>query len=227
MQKKFFEENGYLLIKNLCNIEEFFSIEDIENHKKQEVGVYHYEKVEENLVVKKVEKYQENVENCSSRYKYPKYNNLHFLIKNYLEEILEKKLYPSFYYDRIYFKGNELKVHKDRPSCEVSVTLHISSNLNRYWPFFLKDYKNKKIQVNLNPGDAVLYHGTNISHWRYPLESKYNKFEQRFRKIFNLKDNTYYYQIFFHYVYMDGQYAHHAWDYPNQNDYANQNYELI
>jgi hypothetical protein len=34
-----------------------------------------------------------------------------------------KKLYPTYSYARLYKPGEELKIHKDRESCEISVTL--------------------------------------------------------------------------------------------------------
>jgi hypothetical protein len=34
---------------------------------------------------------------------------------------------PTYSYARIYANGDELKKHRDRPACEVSVTLHLGS----------------------------------------------------------------------------------------------------
>ena len=51
---------------------------------------------------------------------------------------MEKKtglsLVPTYSYTRIYNKGNILKKHKDRPSCEISTTLHLGGDL---WPIFI------------------------------------------------------------------------------------------
>ena len=45
------------------------------------------------------------------------------------QPIMEKttglKLYPSYTYARIYKKGDELKRHKDRFSCEISTTMNL------------------------------------------------------------------------------------------------------
>ena len=43
-------------------------------------------------------------------------------------------LVPTYSYTRLYEKGNILKRHKDRPSCEVSTTLHLGGDP---WPIFL------------------------------------------------------------------------------------------
>jgi hypothetical protein len=43
-------------------------------------------------------------------------------------------LVPTYSYTRLYEKGNILKRHKDRPSCEISTTLHLGGD---EWPIFL------------------------------------------------------------------------------------------
>ena len=41
---------------------------------------------------------------------------------------------PTYSYARMYKKGDELKKHKDRPSCEISTTLNLGGDT---WPIFL------------------------------------------------------------------------------------------
>ena len=41
---------------------------------------------------------------------------------------------PTYSYARIYKKGDILKRHKDRPSCEISTTLHLGGEP---WPIFI------------------------------------------------------------------------------------------
>ena len=43
-------------------------------------------------------------------------------------------LVPTYSYTRLYEKGDILKRHKDRSSCEVSTTLHLGGD---EWPIFL------------------------------------------------------------------------------------------
>ena len=43
-------------------------------------------------------------------------------------------LVPTYSYTRLYEKGNILKRHKARPSCEISTTLHLGGD---EWPIFL------------------------------------------------------------------------------------------
>ena len=44
-------------------------------------------------------------------------------------------LIPCYTYARIYKYGDELKRHKDRPSCEISCTLNLGGDK---WPIFLE-----------------------------------------------------------------------------------------
>ena len=93
------------------------------------------------------------------------------------------ELIPTYTYTRIYEKGNILKRHKDRPSCEVSTTLHLGGN---EWPIFLDpsgqnfvvdEYKNihkpnapKGVRVDLKIGDMLIYSGCELEHWREPFQ---------------------------------------------------------
>lgn len=80
-------------------------------------------------------------------------------------------LVPTYSYARIYEKGSILKKHKDRPSCEISVTLNLGGDL---WPIFLNvteknllNYDaNTKIKVDLEPSDMLIYFGCELEHWR-------------------------------------------------------------
>jgi len=89
------------------------------------------------------------------------------------------ELLPTYSYTRLYEKGNILRRHKDRPSCEISTTLHLGGD---EWPIFLDpsgqdfvidEYKNihkpgapKGIQVDLKVGDMLIYSGCELEHWR-------------------------------------------------------------
>ena len=97
-------------------------------------------------------------------------------------------LVPTYSYSRIYAKGAELLRHKDRFSCEISTTINLGGP---QWPIYLepdtskghfeKDEKGvqrkytseftKGIEVNLEPGDIMIYRGNMVEHWREPLES--------------------------------------------------------
>jgi hypothetical protein len=88
-------------------------------------------------------------------------------LKPTLEKNTGKKLIETYTYCRIYQKGNVLKKHVDRESCEISCTLNLGGDM---WPIFLKNKKNKIIECRLNPGDLLIYSGSELEHWREEFE---------------------------------------------------------
>ena len=112
------------------------------------------------------------------------------------------KLIPTYSYCRLYRTGNILKRHKDRPSCEISTTLNLGGDP---WPILIDptgsdnvidEYKNihkpgapKGVEVNLKPGDMLIYSGCELEHWREPFRGKLCG------------------QVFLHYNHADGRFA--------------------
>ena len=105
-----------------------------------------------------------------------------------LQPIMEKstdlKLYPAYTYARIYKKGDELKRHKDRFSCEISTTINLGGD---DWPIYLEpdptkggdkpgvgyvSENTKGIKVDLKPGDMLVYRGIELEHWREKFKGK-------------------------------------------------------
>ena len=104
-----------------------------------------------------------------------------------VQPVMEKhtglKLSPTYSYARIYKKGDILKRHKDRPSCEISTTIHLGGDK---WPIFIDgtgsdnvidEYKNihkpnapEGTKILLEVGDMLVYSGCELEHWREPLE---------------------------------------------------------
>jgi len=207
-----FEKNGYLIIKNLWDPEELY------HPVPQKRGQL-------NWWGKKIDQFthqpvEQQVEGSLARYWHPQYRQIHCGIRTKLEEALGRKLYNTYYYDRYYFPGQELTRHADRDACEISVTVHISTNLDEEWPIWIKtpdtyaDEKKTQVlvpgenrSVILRAGDGMVYKGCERPHWRDPMPSKQK------RSWFGKKqEELYYHQIFFHYVLQDGQRAHCAWD---------------
>lgn len=203
-----FDRDGYLVIKKLCNPK------DLKCDPPKEKGQYNY--------YGSLDKFnhvplETQVEGSTSRYYYPPYKYLHSQVRLRLEEAIGRKLYNTYYYDRFYNPGQALTNHADRPACEISVTVHIGSNIKESWPIWIKTPdvyddpkkktkvikrgKNKK--VILKPGDGMIYKGCERPHWREPMPG-------------DIVDKTlYYHQIFFHYVLQDGYRAHFAYDNGN------------
>jgi len=120
-------------------------------------------------------------------------------------------LVPTYSYTRLYEKGSILPRHKDRPSCEVSTTMHLGGDP---WAIYLdptgadfvvgkrnsfdgayetppqlKPGAPKGVKVDLKVGDMLIYSGCDLEHWREPFEG-------------NLCVQT-----FLHYNHADGRFA--------------------
>jgi alkylated DNA repair dioxygenase AlkB len=213
-----FDKNGYLVIKNLWNPEELYHPVPLER------GQYNYwDKNPEHYSHVPVEG---QVEGSTARYWHPQYREIHSGVRMKLEEALGRKLYNTYYYDRFYYPGQALSLHADRDACEISVSIHISTNLegkDKDWPLWIKTpdtytdkYKNiiktpgENRSVILGPGDGMVYKGCERPHWRDPMPTPRRKKRDI---ILRRKGKEYYYhQIFFHYVLQDGQRAHCAFD---------------
>ena len=91
-------------------------------------------------------------------------------IQPLVEKISKQKLLPTYSFMRIYKKGDELKIHKDRPSCEVSCTLNLGGDK---WPIFFKENNKKETKLILNSGDLAVYRGCELHHWREPFTGDY------------------------------------------------------
>ena len=146
-----------------------------------------------------------------SRYRYPSYHQVHKLIGKAIENILQIDLFPTYYYERCYWKNSVLVRHTDRPACEISISIQVSSN-TKPWPIFFKKPNGEESSVTMNDGDGVIYKGIEIEHWRNRLDSKYNRFQRYIKKLRKIDDDTYHHQVFFHYVKAQGNYVHHAYD---------------
>jgi len=119
-----------------------------------------------------------------------------------MQQHTDMNLMPCYTYTRVYKKGDVLKRHSDRPSCEISTTLHLGGEP---WPIFLdptgqktvvdehkqihKPNAPKGISIDLEIGDMLVYSGCELEHWREPFEG----------------DNCA--QVFLHYNNIDGPFG--------------------
>ena len=112
------------------------------------------------------------------------------------------KLVPTYSYARAYKKGDCLHRHKDRPSCEISTTIHLGGD---QWSIFIDptgsnnvidEYKNihkpdapQGVKVDLDIGDMLVYSGCELEHWREQFQGDVCV------------------QVFLHYNHVNGQFA--------------------
>ena len=136
--------------------------------------------------------YEEQVPGSSSRSCYPAYKIVYEMVMKTLENdfLQDIKLFPTYWYDRLYYPGNELKIHTDWIACDISVTLQVSTTLKQPWTFYAKTKSGKEVGFDMENGDAVLYAGCDVEHWRDPMPGK---------------RGDWHHQLFFHYVVMDSE----------------------
>lgn len=117
-------------------------------------------------------------------------------IQPQIEEASGLKLYPTYSYARIYSPNDELKIHRDRPSCEISVTINLGYKGN-IWPIYMSHNEDKSdaTKIMLDVGEGALYKGEEVYHWREPY-----------------KEGEWLSQVFLHYVDVNGPYAEYKYD---------------
>ena len=171
--KEFYFKNSYAVVRKLANPLLLRNLPQlyVEGHEE-----YNYRDPSKHQFFND----ERQVNGAYSRTNHPFYKDLHRQLRTVLENILETKLIPTYYFDRIYYSGQELVPHTDWEGCEVSVTLQIETTLKSAWDFYVEG-----TPIKMKDGDAVIYNGMFAKHWRKPMEG-------------NSKD--YHHQIFLHYV---------------------------
>lgn len=132
-----------------------------------------------------------------------------------VEQLTGKRLFPTYGYLRVYGKGDELRPHIDRPSCEISFTICLGYDISNLgdrdyrWPIYVNNTKDFRyytdesllpagpgegVPILLSPGDCLIYRGCEVRHWRMPFSGNHQA------------------QAFIHYVDQDGPYAGYKFD---------------
>jgi hypothetical protein len=199
--KEQFEENRYILVKN-------FLVNPLLN------VVYRYAlmKVQTGQVTRE----DKQVPGTPSLYGDTLMETIMELALPQIEQLTGRKLFPTYSYFRVYKQGDVLLPHIDRPSCEISFTICLGSDVSNMaadsdyrWPIFVDNSKNYRNfpddaqrkagpdegrPVRLNPGDCMIYRGCEVRHWREAFPGNYQA------------------QAFIHYVDQNGPYASYRFD---------------
>lgn len=174
--KDFFQKNNYVLLSEVISEEEAARLTK-----------YMFDLKESGAT--------ENDPQCplsDAIYGAPEFDNLLQKLTEPLSHHLGVKLLPCYTYARIYRPGEVLKMHKDRPSCEVSGTMTLGFDGKSIWPIYFDEEKRHKVDIGI--GELAMYKGCEVAHWRPEFKG------------------TWQVQVFLHYVNADGPYAHHYAD---------------
>lgn len=120
-----------------------------------------------------------------------------------VNELVGRKVLPAYAFLRQYGLDSELTKHKDRDSCEISLSIHLCADKD--WEFCIDDVEGNPVELILHPGDAVLYDAPNATHWREEY------------------DGEFYIQTFHHYVMLGGEYENLFFD-NNDKTFSLTNY---
>ena len=115
-------------------------------------------------------------------------------LQDKIEKITGKSLFPTYTFGRIYYAGAIMNKHTDRPSCEVSATLCTAIDGDP-WPIWITNKDGTDVPVELFPGDAMIYQGIVMQHWR-------NKYTEGKEQV----------QFFLHWVDANGPYVDWKFD---------------
>ena len=127
------------------------------------------------------------VDKCLGKYDYISFVELLCEKNVQVSQLVGETVLPTYTYARIYEKGAVLTPHVDKEECEISLTVNLECDIP--WSIWIQTPKGERKEVELNPGDAMIYFGMTAPHWR---------------EEFNGNICT---QVFMHYVRSRGQYA--------------------
>lgn len=107
----------------------------------------------------------ERVPGTLSLYGDPLMDTLLDRVLPYLEQVLEIQLHQTNSHLRIYQRGDKLNRHVDQDASKIAMTLTIGSDANEIWPIYVESH-GKSHKLLLDPGDTLIYRGSNQPHWR-------------------------------------------------------------
>lgn len=176
MEECLFDEQNYLVIRN------FFDKKDVQRMSKR----MHYLKNRGYLVQ------DDQCPKSYSVYGDPIQSEYQELYKEKLESAIGYKLFPTYTYARIYSPKEILEKHRDRPSCEISLTATLDFDTfdDEPWDIFVEPGISYKLYV----GDILVYKGCVLEHWR--------------EKFIGVSQT----QVFMHYVNKNGPHHDHKYD---------------
>ena len=166
----FFKDNGYLIIPKILSGE----LLDF-------IGIHAYNRARIGNGAWMEDPQAPNTPSFSNDYVM---ENLSDFLLPKIESAAGMKLLPTYTFFRVYKAGDILEKHTDREACEISISLCLRKKGN-IWPIYINN-----TAVMLEEGDAVLYRGCEVEHWREPYT-----------------EGTKQVQVFLHYVDANGRFT--------------------
>jgi hypothetical protein len=99
----------------------------------------------------------------------PAFDGLLEHLRPRIEQACGLALHPTYSHFRLYGRGAELPPHRDRAACEISVSLNVGQTPTEPWPMHVEAAADP---IPLGPGDALVYRGIELAHWRGPYPGR-------------------------------------------------------
>lgn len=181
MTSKAFQENGYCLVKNFLPKDVALFLSD-------------YLKVRREIKIANGDRTSDGqIPDASCVFsEEPVLEALYLQYTEKMKQVTGLDVLPTYIYARIYQNGNELYPHKDRPSCEISATIKLDESEEYTWPICIEGGS-----FDLDVGDAVIYRGCDVLHWRDKCQADEGYFLS---------------QMFMHFIDKNGPYLEHVFD---------------
>ncbi|MGW8392448.1 hypothetical protein [Pseudoduganella sp. HUAS MS19] len=110
---------------------------------------------------------------CERRYgvhNEPLLRFFHHQLANVVTRLAGERVIPSYCYFAGYRDGAALACHTDREQCEFTISFLVEHGpeSSPSWPIWLK-LPAETVAVHQAPGDALIFRGRELPHWRMPL----------------------------------------------------------
>lgn len=160
------EEEGYIVLRGFYSTSVATSLASLVLEAKEKGAMFYND---------------HQVDNAYFKYNLPSLRVFHLHETERASSLCKKVVVPTYCYTRVYGKESELPPHRDRIECEYSFTIHLQGDVP--WEIFIENKRTQEdVGILLHPGDAILYKGCEVLHYRKPFTGEC------------------YIQTFFHYV---------------------------
>lgn len=135
-----------------------------------------YQALSDPANIRKLGKQEAEYPNAVCYYRPAFLSDVFTALGEHIRQFLDFDIVETYYYARLYGTGDELKIHTDRGSCFVSVSLCFGYEYSALfpegsaWPIAALPGSDagpdKAVAFPLQPGEGILYPGCSAPHWR-------------------------------------------------------------
>ena len=86
-----------------------------------------------------------------------------------IEQVARVPLVPSYSYARTYYRNSFLEKHTDRRCSQFGISICLDKD-EHDWPLVITDKTGQDRSIELGPGDAVMFLGMQLEHYRATFE---------------------------------------------------------